>query len=160
MANFALRGTMQAVYKAGAIAVDTAPTQAELTTAVTDLIVGAGSVGERMADLADWNITTSTIPAPGADTFDTPTITGETDLGEPSMTFYIDPAVHPIDTALAEDVTGKIVLMPEGIGSGKLSLVCACTVQTNQVDWQVDNAPATYTVTFARTSAVEGVQAA
>ena len=151
---------MQAVYKAGAIASDIAPTQAELTTAVTDLIVGAGSVGERMAQLEGWNTVTATIPAPGADTFNTPTIAGETDLGEPTMQFYIDPAVHPIDTALAEAVTGKIVLMPEGIGSGKLSLVCAIEVSTNQVDWQVDNAPATYTVTFQRTSAVEGVQAA
>lgn len=160
MAVFTLRGTIEAKWLTSAPASLAAPAIATELNTGTDIVVGGASVSERLATMAGWTTTPGTIEAPGADTMVTPTIPGETDLGTGSLTYYIDDTTYPIDTLLAEGATGWIVLMPEGETAGNHSTVISVEVTTNQIDWQVDNQPATFTVTLSKTGQTEGALAA
>lgn len=159
MAVLTLRGNIEAVWLTSAPANLAAPTQAEIN-AGTDIVTGAASVAERMADLAGWNVSPNVIEAPGADTLSTPTIPGETDLGQGTLTYYIDDTTYPIDTLLAEGASGWICLMPYGQTAGNHSTVIAVEVLTNQVDWQIQNQPATFTVELSKTGQTEGATGA
>ena len=79
MAVTVLRGTMTAKSLTSAPTLAAPKIATELNTGVD--IIGATGAGERLAAMDGWGIDVSEIPAPGADSLDTPSIPGEITLG-------------------------------------------------------------------------------
>lgn len=143
MARFFRRGVSK-VYFLPAVANKAAPTAPEIA-AGTDL---TGSV----ADIGGFTYTNSPIDTPDMASTYTTTIPGEDTTDTPSLTFYDDNASTAIRTALAKGVTGYLLRVPYGTGTGKRGEVWPVTSTGVNDEWSAGNDPARFQAQFAVTA--------
>ena len=159
MALDTIRGVLEVKWddSAGAPTLAAPKIATELNTWV-DALKGTGD-GECIQSMDGWGITPGFIDVPNACSKITGKIAGETDLGEPTITYYLDDTTTSIRDMLAVGTAGYMCWMVSGETVGYRSQVDQLTVIENQVDYTVDNAPATWTVKFSRQAKTEGLLA-
>lgn len=128
-----------------------------IISAPTDVLKGTGSDGECLSDMSGWDRTVNTIPIPGGCSLNTATIPGEVQAGTGMFKYYYDDTTTPIKDLFTVGLTGYLLLAPYGATAGQRSTVCLVTVLSNQVDYEIANQGATFTVMFSKASQTEGV---
>lgn len=127
-----------------------------IISAPTDVLKGTGSDGECLQSMSPWQKDVSTISIPSACSLQTSTIPGPQVPGQDSLTYYFDDTTTPIKDLFTPGTTGYLLFAPYGATAGQRSSVCLVEVLSNQIDYEIANQGATFTVTFSKTSQTEG----
>lgn len=126
------------------IAAKSAPTSVEIT-AGTD-------VTAEMNAISGFDTTSSMVDVPDFGTRYTAKVPGMGSSGDSSITLYCSDSASDARTLLVQDLTGYIVIFPEGIVTGRKCNVYPVTVMSSTIEQVAPDAPATMLVSFAVTS--------
>lgn len=145
MARFTRRGKMKLRWLPAVAAATGAPTAAEVT-AGTDLT-------PRVADLAGWTVSASSIATPDLVSRFTPSIPGEITVADSSITYYADDAnADPLKTLMPMDQAGWVYIQKQGAGTGLPADLFPVRVMSVGDEYSVGNDPARMVIPYAVTA--------
>jgi hypothetical protein len=121
------------------------PTTAEITAGI--------DLSKRIADLAGWRRTGSSVATPDMGSDFVSNIAGEKTVDESSFTFYADDeaATEELKTAMPEDMEGFIYICGSGRAAGKEADTFPVRVNTVGNEYSVGNDPARFMISYAVT---------
>ncbi len=145
MAKFMRRGKTKVKFCPSIASTTLAPTVAELTSG-TDLT-------NEIAEMSGFNSKSTMIDIPNFGSRQTPKIAGEQQSDDSSITIYEDDTTNPLQTTLARDVNGYIVIAPAGVltASSKVD-VFPVSVASNTRQYTSGNEAAKIQIDFAVTA--------
>ena len=148
MVRFFRRGKTQIVFAPTVAAATLKPTIAEIT--------GGTNLSASTNDISGFTFANSPIDTPDMATPFTSKIPGPDEADDCTIKYYLDSVTNPLNTTLAKDVIGFIVLADYKLlgtwASGDRVDVWPVQVGSNAKDYSVGDDPATSTVTFTVTA--------
>lgn len=148
MSRFMRKGTTK-LYWVTSISDTSAPTAAELGSAV--------DLTPEIAEINGFSFSNSPIDVPDMGTAFVSRIPGEDTVGDSNIMFYERTDTTAIQTALAKDTTGYVVIFPTGIAGSSPAAADVCdvwpaTVASNSRQYNAGNEAARFEVVFTLTA--------
>jgi hypothetical protein len=154
--RFILNGRIKLRFLTTLPTVPTAPTQAELNAGVN--VLGTPQA-EELAEIAGFEVQTSSLPTPGYAGVQVGNVAGESTFPDSALVFYKDDVVTTIFTAMAQGATGYLAIMRDGQAATKEVELFPVTV-ASRVRSVARNAPHTFRANMSIGAPYQGTQAA
>ncbi|MFC7219661.1 hypothetical protein ACFQLX_16035 [Streptomyces polyrhachis] len=140
--RFIRRGVTKVFFLDAISAAANVPSRTELT--------GSTDLSDSIADFAGWSLTNTPVDTPDLGTTLTTSIPGEDKADSSSLTFYEDQLDDSVETLLAKDTEGFVVILRKGdIPASKSMDVFPVRVASRAPAYSTGSDPAKFTVTFA-----------